>query len=408
MPCVNRGPGAARPADVSTLSDQELVSAVAERAAGERHATADLIRVLIEFDRRRLYLGEGYPSLYAYCTQALHYSEHGAFNRIEVARAAARWPQLLARIEDGSLHLAGARLLAPHLTEENIAGALESASHKSKREIEEVAAAMARRNVLVAVAAEQYRLHLTISLQARDTLRQVQALLSHRIRDCNAAVVVEHALSVLLAKLQQERTGATTRPRSPRASAPNSRYIPAAVRREVWKRDEGRCAFVGRQGRCREHDRLEFHHVVPYAAGGKKTAVNIELRCRAHNVYEAEAYFGAEQAAAVREARRSTGTTSDGDSHGAVRTEVATSTRPGASSSVRGSLAPPVEQQSVGDDKIEACPDPAGSPPEAGVKQQPPGDRPAREGKPRRKVGGKAGQSLAREPGRVRRQGPGR
>ena len=68
----------------------------------------------VEFDRRRLYLGEGCPSLFAYCTQVLHYSEHGAFNRIEVARAAARWPQLLECLADGSLHLAGARLLAPH------------------------------------------------------------------------------------------------------------------------------------------------------------------------------------------------------------------------------------------------------------------------------------------------------
>jgi hypothetical protein len=28
---------------------------------------------------------------------------------------------------------------------------------------------------------------------------------------------------------------------------------------------------------------LEFHHVVPRAAGGRATADNIQLRCRAHN-----------------------------------------------------------------------------------------------------------------------------
>jgi hypothetical protein len=333
MACVSPNDRVRPPIDVTTLSDPDLVCAVSERAAGERQATAELIRVLIEFDRRRLYLAEGYPSLYAYCTQALHYSEHGAFNRIEVARAAARWPQLLARIEDGSLHLSGARLIAPHLTEENIEAALASVSHKSKREIEEVAAAIARRNVLVAVAAEQYRLHLTISRQARDTLRQVQALLGHQVPGGNEAVIFERALALLLEKLQQERAAITDRPRPARRSNPRSRYIPAAVRREVWKRDEGRCAFVGNQGRCNERSRVEYHHVVPYAAGGAKTAANIELRCRAHNSYEAETYFGAEKVAAAREHRRSGGANSSvRGGRSATPDGASTLTRPGATS----------------------------------------------------------------------------
>ena len=58
-----------------------------------------------------------------------------------------------------------------------------------------------------------------------------------------------------------------------------SRYIPAAVRRAIWKRDDGRCAFVGPQGRCGQTRRLEFHHRLPYAEGGQPTASNIELRC---------------------------------------------------------------------------------------------------------------------------------
>jgi len=34
--------------------------------------------------------------------------------------------------------------------------------------------------------------------------------------------------------------------------------------------------------------------VQPYAAGGASTTANIELRCRAHNVYEASLFFGRE------------------------------------------------------------------------------------------------------------------
>ena len=313
---------------LQTCSDRELVQELTRRAACERHATADSIRTLIEFDRRQLYLAQGYPSLFAYCTGALHYSEYAAFNRIEVARAAARWPQLLASLEDGSLHLAGARLLAPHLTADNIEMALASARHKSKRDIEEIAAGLAQRSVLVAVAAEQYRLHLTISRAARDTLRQIQALISHQVEDGNAAVIVEQALTLLLEKLQRQRFAATDRPRpsvgepgdgasavepavppeAGTASRARSRHIPNAVKRAVWTRDDGRCAFVGAEGRCAERHRLEFHHLIPFAAGGRSSKSNLELRCQAHNAFEAELYFGAERMAAVRQVRASRAT----------------------------------------------------------------------------------------------------
>jgi 5-methylcytosine-specific restriction endonuclease McrA len=297
-----------RPADataeLSNLSDADLVAEVGRRASRERQATADVIRALIEFDARRLYLGEGHSSLFSYCTSVLHYSEHGAFNRIEVARAAARWPKLLACLDDGSLHLAGARLLAPHLSAENIDMALEAARHKSKREIEEVAAGLAHRALLVAVAAEQYRLHLTVSRATRDKLREIQALLSHQLPDGNPAVIVDRALDLLLAQLQRQRHAATDRPRAARSHKPGSRHIPAAVKRAVWNRDEGRCAFVGGQGRCGERNFLEYHHVVPHAEGGPPTAANLELRCRAHNIYEAEVHFGTQVMAATQARER--------------------------------------------------------------------------------------------------------
>ena len=57
-------------------------------------------------------------------------------------------------------------------------------------------------------------------------------------------------------------------------------------------RDCGRCRFEGPAGRCGETGRLEFHHVVPYACGGPTVASNLELRCAAHNRYEAERWFG--------------------------------------------------------------------------------------------------------------------
>jgi len=73
-----------------------------------------------------------------------------------------------------------------------------------------------------------------------------------------------------------------------------NRYTPRHVKRAVWQRDDGQCAFVSPDGvRCRERTFLEFHHVPAYARGGPATVENISLRCRRHNQYEAELFFGA-------------------------------------------------------------------------------------------------------------------
>jgi hypothetical protein len=92
----------------------------------------------------------------------------------------------------------------------------------------------------------------------------------------------------------RDETHDRTRARPPHQGRPAGpgRYIPAEVKRVVWTRDTGRCAFVGAAGRCRETGFLEFHHVVPFAAGGRTDAGNLQLRCRAHNAHEANIFFG--------------------------------------------------------------------------------------------------------------------
>jgi len=78
-------------------------------ASDERGATGRLVAALAEIDRRKLYLGEGFSSLFVYCTHALHLAEHAAYNRIEAARAVARWPVILEHIVEGRVNLSTLR-----------------------------------------------------------------------------------------------------------------------------------------------------------------------------------------------------------------------------------------------------------------------------------------------------------
>ena len=146
--------------------------------------------------------------------------------------------------------------------------------------------------VVAACAPGRYRLQVTISGEARDTLRRIQDLLRHSLPDGDPAAIVERALGVLLAELERKKFAKTDRPRAAAGSTRGSRHVAAAVRRAVWARDGGRCAFIGDGGRCNERGFLEYHHVKPFAEGGETTVENLELRCRAHNAYEAAEHFG--------------------------------------------------------------------------------------------------------------------
>jgi hypothetical protein len=81
--------------------------------------------------------------------------------------------------------------------------------------------------------------------------------------------------------------------------------VPVAVKRAVWVRDLGRCAFVGTGGRrCDERAFLQFHHVRPYAVGGAATVDGIQLRCGRHNRHEAEVFFAREPVDPIDDARQ--------------------------------------------------------------------------------------------------------
>ncbi len=64
-----------------TLSDDDLIHAVASLAAVERSATAALIEHLAELEPRNLHLACGFRFLFGYCRVVLHCSEHEAYNR---------------------------------------------------------------------------------------------------------------------------------------------------------------------------------------------------------------------------------------------------------------------------------------------------------------------------------------
>ncbi len=80
---------------------------------------------------------------------------------------------------------------------------------------------------------------------------------------------------------------ARTETSAAKAGGATGRAIPAAVKREVWRRDRGRCRYVDRTSgrRCGSQHLLQIDHVVPYACGGGAEPNNLRLLCAAHHRY---------------------------------------------------------------------------------------------------------------------------
>ena len=143
-------------------------------------------------------------------------------------------------------------------------------------------------------------LRVTVGRDFVADLESVRAALSHQIPDGNLEKILHACIRRTLRECERRRKGAG----KPRAGSPTSaavgRYVPAAVRAEVWRRDEARCTFVGTSGnRCGSTHQLQLHHVRPFAKGGESTVSNLTLLCARHNRFLADQDYGAEHMARV-------------------------------------------------------------------------------------------------------------
>ena len=335
----------------AVLNDNDLVVRVRALARRERRVTAQLVAALAEFDRRRLYLAQGCSVAVRVLHGRAALLERAAYTRMEVARTALRFPVVLQRLEEGSVTLTTIRRLGPVLTDANHGEVLAAAAHKKKADVDcswphcargqtpsrscgscRRRARPARRFIqrhpqprrpfatpgpstvmpteppavcdLRRRKSQRRNSRRSHPSSVRSPPSATESSSPRRARCTTSSASRRRCCATdphwrprcdLRAWLGSSpgRSGANEVRRhieapTTEAVGPRSRHIPAAVKREVWRRDDGRFAFVGTEGRCRERGFVEFHHVVPFADGGAATPGNIELRCRAHNAYEAE------------------------------------------------------------------------------------------------------------------------
>jgi 5-methylcytosine-specific restriction endonuclease McrA len=358
--------------ELAHRSDQELLSEITKLVGSHRDITAKLVLSLAEIEKRRLHLQAGFPSMFEFCVKKLGLGEGEAFRRIVAARLARRFPVVHSMLASGAVHLSSLELLSKRLTEENHVELLETASGKSKREVEALLAARFSRPAVPSsirilpdsetvagdacstpefmlepsegshthvpararieqLSQARFRVEFTASAELREKLELCRDLMSHSNPSRDLAAVIERAVDSLLVHLEKKRLARAKRPRpEPAARKSKSSRITNAVRRRVFERDGLRCTYLSVDGRrCEARAFLELDHADPRALGGSDEAENLRVRCRAHNQLWAEQAFGLEQVERARNFRRKKSTRPCADGRSA-RALVPATTKPAA------------------------------------------------------------------------------
>jgi 5-methylcytosine-specific restriction endonuclease McrA len=273
---------------LESLTSADLLSATRELVRKSHCVEADLLAHIGEIDDRKLYLDCAHPSMFAFCLDELGFSECAAYNRITVARIGRRLPAVIEAVRAGKVHLAGLRVLAPHLTVENHEVLLAHAAGKSKRDIEEMVARLwplppvptsirrvlenpilkspatpasrtvwgsadppafpdeprsaspstdhesadvamrreAHRPIIAPLSGETFRIQFTATRACRDVLQEAQDLLRHRVPDGDLSTIIERALRLLVDDVKKERFAVGRKPRSQAAGTAHKEEAP--------------------------------------------------------------------------------------------------------------------------------------------------------------------------------------
>lgn len=122
------------------VSDGELERGLTQLVVSGCRTEARIVAHIAEVGRRRLFLREGFSTLYKYCQERLGLSESEAWHRTTAARIARKYPVVFDLIERREIHLSGLCKLHRFLTRANHQDLLKAACGKTKKQVEELLA----------------------------------------------------------------------------------------------------------------------------------------------------------------------------------------------------------------------------------------------------------------------------
>ena len=329
------------------ISDRELINQLKQLVAQEQALTLKILPHLIEIERRKIYLDKAYSTLTEYCIHELGYGESSAWRRVRASRVIQQVPEVYELMKQGTLSLSAVLQVANVLDAGNKASLLPRIVGKSKRQIESIIAEyhiplsipdsakprMVKKAVpsapagtgsqgageragdpelgeislrcegkfdptvknstpeIEVVLEKMFEIRFAADEELMELIQWMKRHLSHQFpKGAGYLEIFKHAMKYY----KQCEDPAESRPANSTKAHAESRHIPKAIKQKVWKRDNGRCTFVGSNGkRCNSDYLLQFdHYPIPHARGGPGTVANLRLLCAKHNRHTAGRVYG--------------------------------------------------------------------------------------------------------------------
>jgi 5-methylcytosine-specific restriction endonuclease McrA len=153
---------------------------------------------------------------------------------------------------------------------------------------------------------KRVQLQFTVSESFQRKLEKIRSLAWHRL-PANASL--EQLFNLVMDEFiekhdprvrqhrRERRAKAITNPQKVplmgQRAEDQSRYVAAAVKDDVFVRDNAQCTFEGPDGRrCGETRNLHVDHIVPRTRNGTNDVNNLRILCAQHNQLEAERILG--------------------------------------------------------------------------------------------------------------------
>lgn len=324
------------------MTNQELNEKLKSKAAQERTLTKEILWDIVEVEKRKLYLDYAYPSLFAYLTEYIGYSEGAAQRRIDAARLLAKVPEVSHAIENGTINLAQVSKMQKicRQIKKDSGAAVQVILQKSvlkklenKNAVQTDLILAQEFNVRIEVADkkkiqqdESVRIELTFTKDEMHLIETARALLSNKTGGTLKATFI--AMAEKMVKDAQPKTGASQVKKATRAATAAVNIVNAEIevkprqsatatvavkppdvaiktaslvgpialrsvtprlKREIRERDQV-CQFKNPKTgkRCGSRFFLEVDHVQPRFLNGPNTIENLRMLCKSHNIFRYE------------------------------------------------------------------------------------------------------------------------
>lgn len=303
----------------------ELLCEIRDLVFSERQVQASLLQKLSEVDRRRLYLEFGFPSLFEWLVKDLKFSHSAAYRRLQAVRLLRTAPELVGKMIAGEVNLTTmSQLQTAFQQKERLSGQavpvdekkalVEEILDKSSVQVERLLAekfpdaAVVEENVR-AVFGGRTEMTLLFSAEQMEGLNRAKEVMSSSSIPASWSDFFSKATDFFLSRKDplrrvKERAAEKTVAVPCAAAAEVTEGVlrshrvslPEALKREVFRRDEGKCTyenpFTGEV--CGSRFQIEIDHIIPHARGGADSLENLRCLCRGHNMMAAEKSFGTE------------------------------------------------------------------------------------------------------------------